>query len=192
MQSPRGDCFCYEPLSTAPAPTRIAILLLEQAADETAALQADRVPCLPALSQGGVDDKFSTANGAELPSPSPGLLTLLQQAPNQPPAGFDGAAKDRVFGHTFTLPQGKCLRAAKVLFRARPLAISPSPGSPNDVVHLGFVNPAGQFVGRTGWRSSEPGTRGFPCLLPHPWKPSLYPAPNGASFILDLAACPAA
>ena len=190
VKSPRGDCFCYEPLPTDPPPVRIAVLLLEQADDEEAALQADRVPCLPALSQGGVDDKFSTANGSELPSPSAGLLSLLQQAPNQPPAGFDGAAKDRVFGHTFTLPQGKCLRAAKVLFRARPLAISPSPSSPNDVVHLGFVNSAGQFVGAHWTAFFGSGNSGLPALLPLSWKPSSYPAPNGASFILDLAALP--
>ncbi len=192
VKGPRGDCFCYEPLSTEPAPSpeRIAILLLEQAADEPAALNADRVPCPFALSQGGVNDGFSTANGAEPASPSPGLLAFMQQASSHAPAGFDGTATDRLFGHTFTLPQGKCLQSAKILFRARPLAINPVPASPNDAVHLGFVNAAGQFVGAHWAAYFGTGYSGLPVLLAHQWNPSSYPAPTGASFILDLASLP--
>jgi hypothetical protein len=190
VKGPRGDCFCYAPLPTAPVPSpeQVAVLLLEQAGDETAALNADRVPCPFALSQGGVNDGFSNANGAEPASPSSGLLAFMQQASSHAPASFDGTATDRLFGHTFVLPQGKCLQSAKVVFRARPLAINPVPASPNDAVHLGFVNPAGQFVGAHWAAFFGTGYSGLPFLLMHQWGPSNYTA--GASFILDVASLP--
>lgn len=186
VQSPRGDCFCYEPLPTDPPPSGLVILLLEDPGDEAMALDADRIPCKAAVLQAGVNDSFSATNGAESPSPSQGLLNLM----NQPSADFDGAGKDRPFGHTFTLPQGKCLQEAKILFRARPLSISPSPGSRNDAVRLGFVNPAGQFVGPNWAAYFGTGNTGLPALLAHQWQPSSYA--SGASFVLNLAGLPGA
>ena len=187
LQSPRGDCFCYERLPTDLAGKSIVILLLEKSDDESAALNADRVPCSPAVVSGGKNDSFSTANGAEPALPGPGLLALLQSS-TEPRSDFDGAAKDHLFGHTFNLPQGRCLQQANLLFRARPISDNPSPGSANDVVQLGFVN-AGQFVGAHSAAYFGTGNTGLPALLTQKWRPSNYP-PTGASFALNLANAP--
>lgn len=180
VQGPRGDCFCYERLPTEPAGRSIAVLLLEDADDETIALDALRVPCKSTLFQAGVNDSFSAANGAENASPSQGLLTLMQA---QPPVRFDGTTIDTPFGHTFVLPQTKCLLDAKVLLRARPIALNPSPGSRNDTLRLGFVNPAGQLTGAQSLIFFGSGNTP-PSLVPNFWQPSNYPAPAGASFTL--------
>ena len=184
VQSPRGDCFCYEPLPTDPPASSFFILLLEDPADETMALDADRISCRPTTLQAGVNDSFSTANGTESPSPSQGLLNLLKK----PSANFDGTAIDAPFGHTFTLPQGKCVVEAKILFRALPLSINPGPGSRNDVVQLGFVDPAGAFAGPHWAAYFGTGNTGLPILLAHQWQPSSYA--SGASFAFNLASLP--
>ncbi|MGE0521298.1 MAG: LamG domain-containing protein, partial [Candidatus Binatia bacterium] len=188
VQGPRGDCFCYERLPT--DPERIAILLLEEPEDEMAALEADRVPCLPSLFPAGVKDGFSAANGAEPAAASQGLLAFIQLASGQPAAAFDGTAVDRLFGNTFTLPQGRCLREAKVLVRARPLSSNPSPGSRNDVVRLAFANPSGQLAAAQWAAFFGTGNNGLPILLAQQWRPTIYPAPAGASFILNAVNLP--
>jgi hypothetical protein len=48
VQSPRGDCFCYERLPTDPA-RGIAVLFLERAEDAAMALDALRIPCTDTL-----------------------------------------------------------------------------------------------------------------------------------------------
>ncbi len=92
------------------------------------AFDALRIPCTDTLLHAGVNDSFGTANGIEPTTQSPGLLALIQAA-GQTPANFDQTAIDKLFGQTFTLPQGKCLVAAKVLLRVRPIASSIAPGS---------------------------------------------------------------
>jgi hypothetical protein len=121
---------------------------------------------------------------------SPGLLALFQAA-GQTPANFDQTAIDKLFGQTFTLPQGKCLVAAKVLLRVRPIASSIAPGPRNDVLRLGFVNPSGQFAGPLWAAYFGTGTAntGLPLLLGQQWTASNYPSP-GASFTLNLAGLP--
>ncbi len=185
VQSPRGDCFCYERLPTDPARS-IAILFLEHPDDEPIAFDADRVLCKDAVLHAGVNDSF--ANGVEPSSQSPGLLSLIQNA-GQTPASFDQTSIDRLFGQSFTLPQGQCLAAAKVLLRARPISGNPSPGSRNDVLRLGFVSPAGQFTGSPWTAYFGSGNTGSPTLMPQQWIPGNYPSP-GASFVLDVGALP--
>ena len=189
VQSPRGDCFCYERLPTDPA-RGIAVLFLERAEDAAMALDAQRIPCTDTLLHLGVNDSFATANGVEPMAQSPGLLALFQAA-GQTPANFDQTAIDKLFGQTFTLPQGKCLVAAKVLLRVRPIASSIAPGPRNDVLRLGFVNPAGQFAGPLWAAYFGTGTAntGLPLLLGQQWTASNYPSP-GASFALNLASLP--
>ena len=187
VQSPRGDCFCYERLPTDPARS-IAILFLERAEDEPIAFDADRILCKDAVLHAGVNDSFAATNGLEPSSQSPGLLSLIQGA-GQTPADFDQTSIDRLFGQSFTLPQGQCLAAAKVLLRARPISGNPGPGSRNDVLRLGFVSPAGQFVGGLWTAYFGSGNAGSPMLLPQQWIPGNYPSP-GASFVLDLGALP--
>jgi hypothetical protein len=191
VQAPNGSCFCYERLPTDPA--RLVVLLLESAEDEGSALTALLRPCnkdslLPG--GGGVNDSFSGNNGVETTSQGQGLLSLMQQNSGQPPATFDHTSPDAHFGQTFVLPQGRCLVAASVRFRARPLSSSPSPGSRNDAVTLGFVDPSGQFVGARWAGYFGSGNTGLPALLSNQWVPNNYPAPAGASFVLNLASLP--
>jgi hypothetical protein len=190
VQGPRGDCFCYEPLPPDPNRLSIAILFLENVEDEPMAFEADRVPCKDTLLHAGVNDGFSTANGIESATVSAGLLGLIQQSSGHPPASFDDATIDRLFGQAFTLPQGKCLNAAKVLLRARPISGNPAPGSRNDVLRLGFVNSASQLVGAQWAAYFGSGNTGLPVLLSQQWTPSNYPTPAGASFVLNLANLP--
>ncbi|HSP99685.1 MAG TPA: LamG-like jellyroll fold domain-containing protein, partial [Candidatus Dormibacteraeota bacterium] len=189
VQSPRGDCFCYEPLPPDPA-RDIAILFLARAEDEAMAFDTVRRPCTDTLLHAGVNDSFATGNGIEPMAQSPGLLALIQAA-GQTPANFDQTAIDKIFGQTFTLPQGKCLAAAKLLLRIRPIASSISPGSRNDVLRLGFVNPAGQFAGPlwTAYFGTGTANTGLPLLLGQQWTASNYPSP-GVSFVLNLASLP--
>lgn len=193
LQAPGGDCFCLAPIDPDPTsvpPFEVAILLLESTDDESLARNVLASPCKTTLLHAGVNDGFASANGVEAVSPSQGLLNLVQQNSGQPSANFDATSVDRHFGHTFTLPQGRCLDAAQLIFRARPLSSSPSPGSRNDVIHLGFVSPASQFVGAHWAAFFGPGNTGLPVLLAQQWIPSNYPAPAGASFVLDLSSLP--
>lgn len=190
VQGPRGDCFCYERLPTDPARLSVVILLLERADDELTALDALRRPCNDTLFQGGVTDSFSAANGAENASPSQGLLTLMQAVP---PVRFDGTAIDSPFGHTFVLPQTKCVVSANVVYRARPISNNPSPGSRNDTFRLGFVNPAGQLTGSQFTMFFGSGNSAQ-ALLPNLWQPSNYPSGTsgnvsfGTLLLIDLQA----
>ncbi|MBX3027125.1 hypothetical protein KF840_19660 [bacterium] len=188
VQSPRGDCFCYERLPTDP-PSRvgIAILLLQNASDEAAAFDALRIPCTNVLLPGGVHDNFSTGNGSEPTTLSPGLATLIQGT-GHAPLLFDESTIDRVFGQSFTLPPGKCLSAATLLFRARPVSGNPAPGSRNDVIRVGFLNASGQFVGAQWGAYFGSGNSGVK-LLSQQWTPSNFPSP-GVAFALDLANLP--
>jgi uncharacterized repeat protein (TIGR01451 family) len=136
----------------------------------------------------GVDDNFSTANGPEPASPSPGLLAFIGTKPR---ADFDAAEIDKHFGHTFTIPQGKCIKAAKLEFRAKPLSSSSSFASGNDAIHLGFVNNAGAFVGAQfsayfGTGNPPP----LPSLLGNAWGNDISTVAAGIVFTLDLAALP--
>jgi len=184
VQSPRGDCFCYEPLP--PDPARAVVLLLERIDDEALALEAMRRPCTDTLLHGGMADNFGgTTEPATL---SPGLLALIQAA-GQTPANYDQTSIDRLFGQSFFLPQGKCLAAATVYLRARPIASSIAPGSRNDVLRLGFTNSAGQFVGPTWAAYLGSGYTGLPNLRTNQWSSGNYPPP-GYPFTLNLATLP--
>lgn len=186
-------CFCLQRLEPDPAPplgpARVLVLLLHDARDEDVALEALRRPCLTISVPGGVNDSFATGNGAEPTTLSPGLLALLQQSSGQTSATFDNAVADRLFGHTFTLPQGKCLADARLYLRARPVSSNPSPGSRNDVLHLGFVNTSGQFTGAHWAAYFGTGNSGLPILLGNQWTTSNYPLP-GAAFAFNLGALP--
>lgn len=191
VQSPRGDCFCYERLpSDPPARASLAILLLARAEDEDAAFDALRKPCVDVLLPAGAHDNFATGNGLEASAQNAGLLALIQGA-GHPPANFDETTIDRIFGQSFTLPPGKCVPAAKALLRARPLSGNPSPGSRNDLIRFGFVNAMGQFVGAqwAAYFGTGSTNTGLPILLNKAWTPSNYPLP-GLPFALDLAALP--
>ena len=144
VQAPNGECFCYERLPTEPA--RLVVLVLEDEDDEAAALADLRRPCRRSyVLRGGVDDSFDlTTNGIDPASPSAGLLTRIQGFTALPPVGFDYTGSDRFFAHSFTLPSDRCLEAASLRWRARPLTASPAPASGNDAVYLGIANAAGQ------------------------------------------------
>jgi len=139
--------------------------------------------CRDILLEAGVDDDFDPANGPEPASPSQGLIALM--GPNPPPTGFDNASTDQHFGHTFILPQGDCVTAARLEFRAKPLADAPS-GSDNDAINLGFASPGGQFMGAHWSAYFGSGNAGLPVLVtpPQQWVPGNYPAGN--MFVLDL------
>lgn len=189
VQSPRGDCFCYERLPTdPPARTGIAILLLARAGDEDAAFEALRRPCADVLLPGGAHDNFGA--GVEPSTQSAGLLGLIQGA-GHPPASFDYTGIDRIFGQSFAWPPAKCVAAAKALLRVRPIASSISPGSRNDLVRLGFVSPAGVFVGASwaAYFGIGSANTGLPILLNQQWTASNYPSP-GVPFVFNLASLP--
>lgn len=190
VQSPRGDCFCYERLPTEPA--RVIALVLEDEGDEEAALAALRRPCgRTYVQRGGVDDNFDlTVNGIDPAAPSQGLLLHLQGLTALPPVGFDYTGADRFFAHSFTLPTDQCLAAASLRWRARPITASPAPASANDAVYLGVANAAGQFVGGTWAAFFGSGNSGLPALLANQWVPTNYPAPAGATLVINVAALP--
>ncbi len=183
VQAPNGSCFCYERLPTDPA--RLVVLLLEDAEDERHALEAGLRPCTKrTLLRAGVDDGFSSANGAEPAAPSPGLASLILQNSGSLPANFDDSTSDGHFGHTFVLPQGRCIEEAIIRFRARPLAGL----SGNDAIHIGFVNASGQFTGARLSAFFGTGNTGLPALLANSWDSGNYP--TGAIFVLNLASVP--
>jgi len=187
VRGPNDRCFCYERLPTDPA--RLVVLLLETAADEQDALIARLRPCIKkSLLTGGVADSFSTANGPEFAAPSPGLIALIQQASGSAPANFDDdSSDDSHFGHTLVLPPGRCVEAATLRLRARPRAFS---SASNDAVHVGFVNPSGQFVGARLSAYFGSGNSGLPVLLPNAWNSGNYPGPAGATIVVNLATVP--
>ncbi|GIW40335.1 MAG: hypothetical protein KatS3mg076_0912 [Candidatus Binatia bacterium] len=190
VRSPGGDCFCFTRLPTDP-PERTAVLVLEEAADELAALDVFRAACRGStLLSGGVNDLFGPTVGGEPTMPSTGLAALIAQNSTNPPANFDTMSPDRHFGHSFFLPSSKCVFGARAVLRAAPLSSSPFPGSRNDVIHLGFVSPAGQFTGAHWAAYFGTGNTGLPVLLPKQWVPGNYPLPQGATFVLNLAALP--
>lgn len=190
VQAPNGKCFCYERLPTDPA--RLVVAVLEDVEDETAALADLRRPCRRAnLLRGGVDDGFDLANGIDPASPSAGLLTHLQGLTAMAPVGFDYNGSDRFFAHSFALPPpDECLVAASLRWRARPLEANPAPASRNDAVYLRFANAAGQLVGGSWAAFFGSGNAGLPALLANQWVPGNYPAPTGATFVVNLAALP--
>lgn len=187
-----GACFCYEPLPPDPQRTDIAVLLLEDVDDEEVAFGGIATRCPETLISAGVNDLFSVANGVEAAVHSAGLLTLIQQNSGKGPAPFDTTGADRHFGYTFTVPQGQCVRSARLLFRALPLTDTPPPGSRNDTVRVGFVTPASQFVGPS-WAAffgTDTANTGLPILLAQQWRPNNQPAPAGGSFALNLGTVP--
>ncbi len=134
--------------------------------------------CLTFTLQGGKDDSFSTVDGAAAEPANP--------VPNAPPAWsgshFDQAQYNRAFAHRFILPEGSCLRAAKLEVRAKPLGAE----TENDRIYLysPFGGPA-QWVANFGTGS---GNAGGADLLPNPWTAAGYG--SGQTFTLDLAALP--
>ncbi len=189
VSSPRGDCFCFTRLPS-DAPQRVAVLLLEEAADELAAVAVFRAPCKgTTLLSGGVNDLFSPTVGGEPAMPSAGLAALIAQNSSNPPASSDTVTDNRHFGQSFSLPSSQCVFGAWAVLRAGPLS-SPFPGSRNDAIHLGFVNPTGQFTGAHWAAFFGSGNTGLPALLPNQWLPGTYPLPQGATFVLNLGALP--
>lgn len=187
VKGPKGDCFCYERLPTDPARFSISVLLLASAADEASAFAVLRYPCLPTVYPAGVHDNF--AGGVDVATPSQGVQAYIQQHSTKTQSNFDFTGLDRLLGQSFALPAGRCLYSGSALLRARPLATSPSPASPNDSINIGFISPAGQFVGPLWSAYFGSGNSGLPALVSSPWKPVNYPSP-GVSFNLNLAALP--
>ncbi|MBI3785293.1 MAG: hypothetical protein HY270_18020 [Deltaproteobacteria bacterium] len=143
-------------------------------------------PCRDNLLEAGVDDHFSTTNGAEPAAPSQGLQTLINAHPVLPRSDFDGVLMNSQFGHTFVLPTDDCIVAARLEIRVQPLADAPN-GSDNDAITLGFVNSSGQLG--THWSAYfGNGNSGLPALLGSQWVPGNFPAGN--LFTLDLGSLP--
>ncbi|MBI1742849.1 hypothetical protein HYR54_07240, partial [Candidatus Acetothermia bacterium] len=151
-------------------------------------------PCCVDLSfqAGGDNDDFGHP---EPSSPSPALQTAINTLAGSPvplTAGFDNTSVNNHFGHTFVLPQGKCIEGATLEVRAKPLGDI----SENDGIDLGFSDSSGNFprwaaffgnVGFTSTVLSSPGN-----LLPEPvpgqpaWSTSNSAVSAGYTFILDL------
>ncbi len=135
--------------------------------------------CLTFRFPGGRRDRFATADGLEAATPSPALADSL---PTSPLAVFDGQTMDRFFAHTFTLPQGNCIRRARLEIMARPLAGTSL--SSNDTVRLRFTGVTGSGSWGSHFGSGNPN----PGLLPNQWVVSNYGA--GQLFTLDLGNLP--
>lgn len=135
--------------------------------------------CLTFRFPAGKVDNFSTANGLEPASPSPALVASL---PPNLLAVFDSTKMDHFFAHTFTLPQGNCIRSARLEIRARPLGYGSTVA--NDGLWLRFTGVAGS----PSWSSYIGGGQPNPGLLPLPWQLPNYGA--GALITLDLANLP--
>lgn len=124
--------------------------------------------CLSFSFSAGRKDGYETKDGPEPATPPPG----------KPGGFFDETAPNKVLWHRFTLPQGNCIRAAKLVIWAKPLADQPA----NDRVYL--YSGGGSWVANFGSGSGNPG----PSLLPNPWDGASYP--GGQTFGLDLASLP--
>jgi hypothetical protein len=131
----------------------------------------------------GVQDEFSTANGAEPATPSAGLL---KQIPNA--TGFDDPSVDKVIAHTYVLPQGNCLKHAYLTVRVKPTQ-GPNWGVENDLIQLGFYTASGAPVAGSqhyysfiGSGNNNPSN--WPVLLPNPWNANNYGA---TTFTFDLS-----
>lgn len=181
VESPRGDCFCFTRLPTDPQGLRVSVLLLRDEQDLATARQASLpVPgaCVWQIAVAGVPDAFSTANGLEPTTQSPGLQAFLAGLPQ---AAFDEQNANRHFGQTLSLSHGQCLDAAVLGFSAQPLVGQ----SENDSLRLGFVSSTGSFVGPSWLGCFGSGVTGCPGLLPGSWNTSTYP--TGFTFTLILS-----
>ncbi len=170
-------------VQTAPPPVPPGTATVTVAAGQTVNVLFGNRPekkpcCLTFTLQGGKDDGFSTADGAAAEPANP--------VPNGPAAWsgsyFDQAQYDRAFAHRFILPEGNCLRAAKLEVRAKPMGGQ----TQNDRIYLySPFGSAAQWVANFG---SASGNAGGADLLLNPWTTANYG--GGQTFTLDLAALP--
>jgi hypothetical protein len=142
--------------------------------------------CLRFRMPAGVADEFSTANGAEPASPSPGLLKAIV---NTNVTGFDDPSLDKVMAHTYILPQGNCIKRATLTVRVKPTQ-GPLFGVENDLIQLAFTTATGapvagshHYYGFFGSGNANPN----PALLPNPWNANNYGA---TTFTFDLSNMP--
>lgn len=135
--------------------------------------------CLNFRFPAGLADNF--AQPMEPASPGAGLSAWMATY-NRPIMAFDDTRLDAFFGHTFTLPQGNCIRGAWLRFRVRPNG----GGSYNDSVLLNFFDASGNPAA-SGW-GGHMGNFGSNPLSTNAWTTGNYP--NGATFTLNLASLP--
>lgn len=130
---------------------------------------------------GGVDDNFSTANGTERSTPSPGLLAFITDLEE---LNYDSTRTNRIFLETLEdFPPSSS--AARLRFRIRPL----STAAQDDAILVRFSSPSGQAIGEQWTRNIGlvgPPIAFFPGLVQDFWNPQNYPA--GQFFDLDLSA----
>lgn len=142
--------------------------------------------CLTFRFTGGRADKFDTSDGPEPASPSPGYQAFMQ-ANNFSPVGFDHPEMNHQFGHTIVLPEGNCIKRARLTVRVKPLG-GPGSLSANDSLALRFIGSNGLPVpGAPVWAayfgSGNPGT----ALLPNQWHTGNY---GPETIQLDLSSLP--
>lgn len=135
--------------------------------------------CLIFRFPAGRPDHFATSDGLEAAAPSPALTASL---PSNLSAVFDGTVMDRHFGHTFQLPEGNCIRRARLDIMARPLGSGNTVA--NDTVGLRFTGATGSATWGAYFGSGNPGTT----LLTNPWKLPNYG--SGHLFTLNLGSLP--
>ncbi len=105
--------------------------------------------CNPSLGQftAGVPDNFSTANGTESPSPSPGLTTWINNKYGFLGArDFDDPQTDRYFAHTFAglkPKDGQYICGAKLRSNVSQSVYSAG----NDAIWLRFADGNGELIG---------------------------------------------
>jgi len=135
--------------------------------------------CLTFKFPAGKADVFATTDGLEAAAPSPALAASL---PGTLSAIFDGTVTDRYFAHTFTLPQGNCIRSARLEIKARPLGYGSTVA--NDSMALRFTG----VTGSPTWGSYFGSGNANPGLVANPWKLPTYG--SGQLFTLDLSNLP--
>lgn len=176
-----ADSLCYPPDSP------ISMTMCQRVA-------LDPVTCEPETAchpeslhfQAGVFDDFSQANGAESPSPSPGLLQWIAATYPGAPAGsrdFDDLQYDWYFAHTFTglAPQnGAYICGARLHTRA----FQHESSFNNDWLGLRFADANGDLVGPS-WDDTL-ANLGVPSGTLGDIVVDLAGLPNGAAFLLAL------
>ncbi len=140
--------------------------------------------CLTFRFNAGRPDKFATTDGPEPASPSNGLLAALSGATF---TGFDEPGTDKVFAHTFVLPQGNCISRARLTIRVKPNGAQGSLVE-NDAMTLRFSSPSGPPIpGTPVWTSYFGSGNPNPGLLPNQWHSGNY---GPTTFNLNLASLP--
>ncbi|HYG58329.1 MAG TPA: SdrD B-like domain-containing protein, partial [Symbiobacteriaceae bacterium] len=135
--------------------------------------------CLTFRFPAGRADGFATGDGLETATPSSALTAVLSGTLS---TIFDGTVMNRHFGHTFTLPQGNCIRSARLDIMARPLGAGNTVA--NDTVSLRFAGVAGSPTWGAYFGPGNPN----PGLLANPWKLPNYG--GGQLISLDLSNLP--